>query len=272
MSKKLYLTTGEFANLCNTSKHTLFYYEEIGILCPEIIKNNRYRFYSIFQYDTFITIKELKNLGMNLKEIKKYIENRSPKNMINILEKSIISFQEKINYLEALKNSIELKNKEIQSIPKKNQNTICIKHLDECYLFLSPPVNSIEDIDFIFYSSEMIKKCIELGIYQNNSYGGTRSLKSIKNNNFFEYLNLFLIVLNNNKKTYLKKRTAGNYIIKYHFGIYENIYKSYKKILEYIEKNKLQTEDIIYEEIIIDISSTNNENDCVTKISIKIKE
>ena len=33
-------TTGEFAKLCNVRKDTLFYYDEIGLLKPEIIQDN----------------------------------------------------------------------------------------------------------------------------------------------------------------------------------------------------------------------------------------
>ena len=42
MEKKLksnrdaYLTTGEFAKLAGVSKHTLFHYDKIGLLSPEI--------------------------------------------------------------------------------------------------------------------------------------------------------------------------------------------------------------------------------------------
>lgn len=47
-SKPLF-TTGEFAGLCNIRKDTLFYYDEIGLLKPEIIQDNGYRYYSANQ-------------------------------------------------------------------------------------------------------------------------------------------------------------------------------------------------------------------------------
>ena len=31
MNKKMYFSTGEFAELAGVSKHTLFYYDEIGL-------------------------------------------------------------------------------------------------------------------------------------------------------------------------------------------------------------------------------------------------
>ena len=34
-SRNYYLTTGEFAKLVGTTKHTLFHYDAIGLFCPE---------------------------------------------------------------------------------------------------------------------------------------------------------------------------------------------------------------------------------------------
>ena len=48
-----YLTTGEFAKICGVTKHTLFHYDDIGILKPEIVKANGYRYYAIKQFFTF---------------------------------------------------------------------------------------------------------------------------------------------------------------------------------------------------------------------------
>ena len=124
MSENIYLTTGEFAKLCNVSKHTLFHYDDIGVFSPEIIKDNGYRYYSIWQYDTFIIITELRNLGMSLKEIKEYIDNRSPKKLINLFEDRISVLKNKINHIKSFKKSIEIRNRELINIPKNNKNDI----------------------------------------------------------------------------------------------------------------------------------------------------
>ena len=272
MSENIYLTTGEFAKLCNVSKHTLFHYDDIGVFSPEIIKDNGYRYYSIWQYEKLIIITELRNLGMSLKEIKEYIDNRSPKKLINLFEDRISVLENKINHIKSFKNSIEIRNRELINIPKNNKNDVFREVIKESCLLFSKTVESLEDIDFIFYSSEIIKECIELGIYQNNPYGATRSLSSIRQKDYNSYMDIFVIVLNSEEKPYLKKRPAGEYIIKYHFGSYDNIKNSYDKLLEYIDKNNIETEDIIYEENVIDYFATKNEDDFVLKIMVKTKK
>ena len=43
-------TTGQFAKLCGTTKETLFYYDELGILKPVKVAENGYRYYSASQF------------------------------------------------------------------------------------------------------------------------------------------------------------------------------------------------------------------------------
>lgn len=38
MNHERYISTGEFAKLAGVTKHTLFYYDEIGLFSPEIKK------------------------------------------------------------------------------------------------------------------------------------------------------------------------------------------------------------------------------------------
>ena len=46
MNQERYIKTGEFAKLVGVTKHTLFYYDKIGLFSPEIKLENGYRFYS----------------------------------------------------------------------------------------------------------------------------------------------------------------------------------------------------------------------------------
>ena len=69
IKKRGYFTTGEFAKLCIVKKQTLFHYDDIGILKPEILADNGYRYYSYLQLDTFTAIAMLKELDLPLSEI-----------------------------------------------------------------------------------------------------------------------------------------------------------------------------------------------------------
>lgn len=70
------MKTKDFAKYCNTDKRTLFYYDEIGLLKPESLKENGYRDYSIRQITDMDTIKILQACGYSLQEIKEIIAKK----------------------------------------------------------------------------------------------------------------------------------------------------------------------------------------------------
>ena len=40
-----YFTTGELAKLCKIPRKTLLYYDSLGLITPEVIEENGYRYY-----------------------------------------------------------------------------------------------------------------------------------------------------------------------------------------------------------------------------------
>src|SRR5699024_5770539 len=70
-----YYRTAAFAQLAGMNKKTLQYYDEIGLFRPARVEANGYRYYSIFQLDRLALIAALKDLGLPLKEIKRYLDS-----------------------------------------------------------------------------------------------------------------------------------------------------------------------------------------------------
>ena len=68
-------TTGQFAKLCGTTKETLFYYDELGILKPVKVAENGYRYYSASQFFDLDLITVLQEAGSSLSKIKSYLEH-----------------------------------------------------------------------------------------------------------------------------------------------------------------------------------------------------
>lgn len=66
------LNTQAFADLCDTTKKTIIYYDRIGLLKPAA-RENDFRLYRPKQVLTFQKIALLKSFGLPLKEIQKYL-------------------------------------------------------------------------------------------------------------------------------------------------------------------------------------------------------
>lgn len=98
--KDNYFSTGEFAKLCNVNKKTLFYYDEIGLFKPEIVKENGYRYYSVYQLEVFDIIHTLRDLGVPLKQIKSFIDERNPKSVVKFLNIKLEKLKMRLNNLD----------------------------------------------------------------------------------------------------------------------------------------------------------------------------
>lgn len=150
MNKKMYFSTGEFAKLAGVSKHTLFYYDEIGLLSPEIKnKENGYRYYSAAQLDILDVIYVLRELDMTLEEIQEYMQNRTPEQFLELFrhEEKIIS--EKIRHLKAVKNWITEKSKLIQHNLQEDLEEITICQEPQRY-FIEGSVEKNDDRAWYF--------------------------------------------------------------------------------------------------------------------------
>lgn len=85
------LTIGEFAKLAETTKRTVLWYEEKGILKPKQINpENSYRLYSTDQIIDFKAILLLRKLNFSIEEIKSFLsKNNSPETLFNLKKKSL---------------------------------------------------------------------------------------------------------------------------------------------------------------------------------------
>ncbi len=69
-SSEYFISTGEFAKLCNTTRDTLRHYHEIGLIIPQKNEENGYYYYSLAQVTSFYFISLFRQLDTPLPKIK----------------------------------------------------------------------------------------------------------------------------------------------------------------------------------------------------------
>jgi len=167
-----YLTTGEFAKLCHVNKQTLFHYDRIGILSPEITAENGYRYYSSLQLDTFNAISMLKELDMPLADIKEFLDKRTPENFLALLQEHSRLADEKIAELMWLKKFISGRiNITKEGIAAKH-DMIYMETRPEEFFIITEHSGGNDDRDVYAAISEHIGYCREHDIYSPYSIGG----------------------------------------------------------------------------------------------------
>ena len=84
------LKIGEFSRLCRVTVRTLRHYEAIELLTPQIVEDwTGYRYYAIGQFQKMQSIKNLKELGFSLEEIKELWDDDSHSPTTEALEEKI---------------------------------------------------------------------------------------------------------------------------------------------------------------------------------------
>ena len=72
------LTAGEFARLARTTKRTIHWYCQKGILKPKMLDGSKYRYFAPEQIIDFQVILLLRRLNFSVEEVKKYLQKIVP--------------------------------------------------------------------------------------------------------------------------------------------------------------------------------------------------
>lgn len=266
-NNKLYLTTGEFAKLCHTSKHTLFHYCDIDLFSPAYIDEKGYRYYHVLQYDSFLTITQLRTIGMSLSEIKDYMTERSPKNMVELCTHQEQLISKQISKLKQIKERISNQKNNIVKALTCSEEYFREKQ-NKSFLLCSDMILQNDDYtmttaigDLIYSVNEKISSNI-LGMICNLN-------DSINSAN---YPCRFYAYTSSLKQKNCHIKTAGTYLSTYHRGEYETLGKTYKDLVLYANKNNIELDDFIYVETIIGDWAVCQPRDYIIKVSIKVKE
>lgn len=271
INSQIYFTTGEFAKLCNVGKQTLYHYDSIGIFSPEVIDENNYRYYSYQQLEVFGAINMLKDIGMPLKEIKNYLDKRSPKELISLLEKERESVVEKLDKLNKIKTFIDKKIDNTKKCLSDYSENITVKHLPEEKLIITKVLDSSSDKKIYEAFTKHTRNCLSKGINSAYFVGGVLDFDIIKNKNYSTYSYIYTKLYESDTEFSNCVKPSGNYLVGYHKGSYYNTDITYKKMLKYIEDNNLLIDSNFYEEVILDDLAVQGYDNYLLKICIKIQ-
>lgn len=266
-----YFTTGEFAKLVGVTKHTLFHYDKVGIFSPKIKGENDYRYYSVFQIESFFVISTLKDLGMPLKEIKKYLDSRDPESLVELLNEERKEIDNKIHKLKSMKDLISQKIDLTKSYFEVDPNEISIENHKKDELFLITevlPWTGDRSISLSF--AEHIKTCTENKILRPYSTGQMLDILNIKNESYYEYKYFYTKISKASKKAKTYTKAAGLYLNAYHTTGYSDVELTYKKLLNFAKINNLNLGNHVFEDPILDELSVMGYDNFVIKISIEL--
>lgn len=138
--KNHFLTISEFAGLRDIDINSLRYYEKLKILVPAWVDpQTRYRYYLPEQVNTLDTIAFCIEVGMPLKNLKRYVDHNGNLDQKRILEDGKKAMQEKISIMQwGLETTQFNLNSIEQNQQYSGQKGIYIREIEERYFVEAP--------------------------------------------------------------------------------------------------------------------------------------
>lgn len=272
MSKKsdMYFTTGEFAKIAGVSKHTLFHYDEIGIFSPAIKEDNGYRYYFVWQMETFQTIRVLQKLGMPLKDIKEYKKNPGIERMLPVLLEKEKELSREIETLKRMKRFIGREIEKIHRVSEVKLDMPKIVEEQEEYLIVSE-LKSCNEKTMAAEIEEYIRYCEQKDMIL-SAVGAIANYGNLQQGRYELYTKIFVKADQKKKNLEHTVKPAGEYLEVFYQGYSGDMAYPYQLLHNYAMEHGLLLGEEWYEEFLVDELLSSGYEDYIVRVTARVLE
>lgn len=274
------LSISEMAKLRKVTTETLRHYDRIDLFKPAYIDpDSGYRYYTINQYEKLGTIKELRQLGMGLEEIKEYFDNRNVNKSIELLkkyhEKLIQEIQEKKALEKVIAEKIAFMDS-IKDMPKAGK--IFEADLSERYAMTSENLElDKQEVNYQLthlegHMDEMapVLASNRIGVWSNRQLEEMK--EQLKPGERFVVAPLILCDKRYRKSRHCRELPAGHYVCAYYNGFWGTYTEILSQVADYLKKNHLKQEGAFYQIYQIDVTLTDNFDETLIELQVPVKK
>lgn len=265
MKEKTTLQIKEFSDLTGIKRETLRYYDQIGLLSPEFRGKNDYRYYNRSQLTTAYLIISLRELGIGIEEIRRYIDIRSPEEMFSLFSSQKKHILKEIKKLKRILEVMQLYVEMAEDAIKYDENSITIEDKKKEPIFVGPIISKDSPDE---YAISFYNYAAQNGIDIGYPLGAIIRKEDIESGSPL-YVHRYYFKAINGQKSY---KPAGKYAVFYGRCAYGKSDDLYVKLYEFIRENKLRICSDAYEEYPLNELSTKDENQYCIKIEIMVEE
>jgi DNA-binding transcriptional MerR regulator len=274
MRNKTRYSIGDMSRICNISRKTLRYYEEIGLIASKRHDFNNYRYYTDDALLAIPVIKYYKQMGFTLEEMKAFIDGTSA-GMYHAIQNS---FRAKIRSLETEKEEIH---RRCQSV--RDWHDLIVEAemvMDNAISEVS--IKYVETAEYI-YQEQTFENDIRASIIniaftnfveeQGNEVSGPVILHFSSHAARMEEDSQPIRIL---QKTLLPRAAEQTtsfggcmMVTCYHIGPLETIQETYRKIMRWVQRHGYAVSGDAYERYVADYWTTRNAAQFVTEVMMK---
>lgn len=268
-----YFTTGELSQLCKIPRKTLLYYDKLGLITPEVVDENGYRYYKRSQLFLLQLIITLRQLDVPIARIKDYLATRSPAAYGELFHERIDFFTKEIAHLEAMKAELQKEVAKLDRIANIKLDEITLIHTPAKYLYVS---NATEENECFkkrsTHIANMFAKLQKDVAVTTNRFGYIYDAQILQDFNP-QHIQHYFYTLNEKLDTpHCYEQQAGDYLTLYFQGVYMfNNKKNLQLLADYCKEHNLKAKSPLYVTSLRDYWTTGDMSKYVYKLEVLVK-
>lgn len=265
---KEYYSIGEVSRLCNVSRKALRFYDEIGLIRPDKVGNNNYRFYSREALLNLTVLKYYKQMGFKLEELRSLLITEE----YSVLEHG---FLEKIEELHSEQIHLEAQLTSVQdwySLLLEAQTVIMNNATEVSMKYIEPGEYGYMDQDYMVSAKEAVinLKWMEFLDQIDTEITGPVMLEfpSYKERmaETCKSMRILQKMIQPKHKEYVIQKGGCMMLSCYHIGSHKTLAKTYEKMEKWAKAHDYILGESCWERFVTDFWTTKNDEMFVTEI------
>lgn len=267
-----YFTIGEVSKLFHMNIRTLRFYDDAGILTPAAKDpKSGYRYYTTEQFEQLNTIKYLRTLGMSLKDIGRYLEQRDLDSALELMERYKEEAKKQISELRLVEQKLDIRMAQIRdALDPCKLEEIREEFLDaRTIAFLDVDIAKDEDLEVHIRSLENLAN-LQSSVFL-GKIGLSVSAKRARERKFDRYQAIFSIAEHERVPEQVSRALeAGRYVMLRFHGTHEDAGAYYERLMDYVEEKGYEVRQDLVEITLIDYGLTKERGKFVTEIQVLV--
>ena len=258
----------ELARLFDLCPDTLRYYEEKGLLHP-VRGENRYRMYGIQDVCTLNIIRALRELNLPTREIRAYLERRSVRETLSLLDREEELLRRRMAELEEAMREAENRRARLERYRNVADGQVeFVAEAERPYVFLEKDIILEREIDFLLKKLEQRHQDY-LKVIGSQCMGAAVDEDSLSRGVYNHFSRVFF--LTEPGLPYDDALAAGEYARLYYRGSYDRLEEHCRTLLAGVEAAGRRPAGPPLELYRVDAHDTNLEEEYVTELQLRVE-
>jgi len=263
--------TAEFAALCGVKKDTLLHYDHIGLLKPQRVGENGYRYYSARQLAAYDLISALRRLDTPLSEIRDYLTRRSPEALLELLEEKEQALEAERKRLERMGSLLRETIRTTKLAQEVRPGEIRLEELPPmtCAVVKAPAFREFEESVYLLHIRDLLTWAREQGSGA-SAPGDIFTREHLDREEVREDF-YFFQVPEGTEGWPIHHRPGGTYAVLYHQGSYQSEYEAIRRLRDWVRDQGYTIDGDLYEEDLVNYTTSEDPDSYLLKLSVKIR-